>query len=300
MYSFGPNSSDTSRCPFMSINQGETLTDLVSSGISGAVATPPSAPSRALAPSPPINESPSGPSSITIPTAQSASSSRSSTRESYFPLQPVAPASPRPAELAPLENGTELSIHDPGFEIFADMNADAGASSSTSAGVGLGVGIGTPNSRRIANTGVTDSTTMVLEPESFVPSPTPSSNRYEDQENIPPSLRSTPSNTSLRSTFTPSKSKSIPNSHPSSACSASTSTSSTGSSTWYDDDETFVLGSGRRFHGRSKLAQVIAGEVPDSGEQEDAQGGEDLTPGKMGERNKDKGKAKMAEEVDAA
>jgi hypothetical protein len=208
--------------------------------------------------------------------------------------------SPRPTEPASLDNGAELSIHDPGFEIFADMEADVGASSSTSVAVGVGVGIGTPNSRRIAITGVSDSTTVVLESQSFVPSPTPSSNRYEDQENIPPSLRSTPSNTSLRSTSTPN-SKSIPNSHHS-ACSASTSTSSTGSSTWYDDDETFVLGSGRRFHGRSKLAQVIAGEVPD-GEHEDRQGGEggeDLTPGKMTERHKDKGKAKMAEEVDAA
>jgi hypothetical protein len=93
----------------------------------------------------------------------------------------------------------------------------------------------------------------------------------------------------------------MPNSHPSSACSASTSTSSTGSSTWYDDEETFVLGSGRRFHGRSKLAQVIAGEVPDVSEQQDGPGGEDLTPGKLaGERNKGKGKERMAEEVDVA
>ena len=185
----------------------------------------------------------------------------------------------------PTENGADLDSHDPGFLVYPDPLST------------IGVGIGTPKSRR--TTSDMPPPPLAMDAGLHIPS-SPSSSiassikRLEDQENIPPSLSSTPAKASTPGSTKTAKSKS--------------------GGAWYDDDETIagvqgVVGiivaessgargiSGSRRTGKSKLAQVIAGEMeedPEEGEDD----GEELTPGRSLGVRKGKGKERMTQEVE--
>lgn len=182
----------------------------------------------------------------------------------------------------PLSSTDNIPLHDPGFTIFAADTADTAPH--------LGVGIGTPKSKRTV-------TSTTSNPESapyalaHIPSSASSSRSNgtmfdDDQENIPPvwSLHSTPSKHSVRSS---------PSKH--------------GASEYGADEEIFSSpgGSGRRklrTIERSKLGlgSVLRGEI--SGEPDEDGEEDELTPGRREglakEKEKGKGKARMAREVD--
>jgi hypothetical protein len=203
-----------------------------------------------LAPSPPINDSP-------FYASPSAWTSASYSRGSNISTSPSRYVSEH-------ENGAEIDIHDPGFEIYVD-----GARTHDFAGVG----IGTPDSRRNM---AAPPAALAPDATAYLPSSPASSisSRFDNQENVPPSMRSTPSQ----------------------YYSAQSSPSKSGSSIWFEEDDFFVGGSGRR-HGRSKLAQMIVGV----GIETDGEGAEELTPGRrVLHGGKVTGKVRMAMEAEVA
>ena len=180
-------------------------------------------------------------------------------------------ASPHPL------NGN-IPLHDPGFTIHADH---------TSTQPHHGAGIRTPKSKRTITRTTAQPTDLALDAEVHIPSSASSSHTNgtlydDDQENIPPSR--TPSQVSARSTPSRPDEKA-----------------------WEADEEMYISsgGSGRRrlrTIERSKLGlgSVLRGEVDVDGAGEDDE--DELTPGRrevvMREKDRGKGKASMAQEVD--
>ncbi|CAD6575740.1 MAG: hypothetical protein TREMPRED_001483 [Tremellales sp. Tagirdzhanova-0007] len=180
----------------------------------------------------------------------------------------------------PLTAPGNIPLHDPGFTIHADPT-------STVPPPPFSVGIGTPKSKRTTTRTTTHATDLALDAIAHIPSSASSSRTNgtlydDDQENVPPSR--TASQVSVRSS--PSRS---------------------GGSMWKGDEDVYLSsgGSGRRrlrTTERSKLGlgSVLRGEVDVNGAGDDDEN--ELTPGRreavMKEKERGKGKASMAQEVD--